>query len=197
MRVKLRGLNHVRKLLADGSCKDYWFAWKGKGAPPLPGKPGSPEFIAAYNEAIASKGSAARNETVLDQTALQTETLGWLLAKFLGSQHFNKFDERTRSHYGWIAPSIEKEFGDLPLEAVKDRRTRAVFIEWRDSIAAGTCKTLVSRRRNRARLASASMADLHLQKLAAILSWGVKQGWIDINPCTAIERLHHGSRLDK
>jgi integrase len=41
------------------------------------------------------------------------------------------------------------------------------------------------------------MADLHFQKLAAILSWGVKQGWIDINPCTLVERLHHGSRLDE
>jgi integrase len=105
--------------------------------------------------------------------------------------------EQTKYHYGWIVPSIEKQFGDLPLEALKDRRTRAVFVEWRDSIAAGTCVTLVSRRPDGRRKASVSMADLHMEKLAAILSWGVEQGWIDHNPCTRVKHLHHGSRLDK
>ena len=53
MRVRLRGINSKRKKLADGSFKTYYWAWKG--GPALRGKPGSPEFIASYNEAVAKK----------------------------------------------------------------------------------------------------------------------------------------------
>jgi hypothetical protein len=38
---------------ADGTYKTYYWAWKG--GPPLRGKPGTPEFIASYNAAIATK----------------------------------------------------------------------------------------------------------------------------------------------
>src|SRR6476620_2148395 len=53
MRVRLKGINSRRKKLADGTIRTYWYAWKG--GPPLPGEPGTPEFIASYNEAIAQK----------------------------------------------------------------------------------------------------------------------------------------------
>jgi integrase len=143
--------------------------------------------MAAYHEAWATRKSSG----------IKPNTLSWLIEeKFLKSQHFKKMDLNTQEQYGWIIPSIEKEFSDFPLGALKDRRTRALFIEWRDSIADGTCKTLVSKP-SRPRKPSTSMADIHLEKLAAILSWGVKNGLIDFNPCTGIEKLHDGSRLDK
>jgi hypothetical protein len=53
MRVRLRGINSKRKRLADGTFKTYYWAWKG--GPPLRGDPGTPEFIASYNEAVAQK----------------------------------------------------------------------------------------------------------------------------------------------
>jgi hypothetical protein len=49
----LKGINSVRKKLADGTWRTYWYAWKG--GPALRGEPGSPEFIASYNEAVATK----------------------------------------------------------------------------------------------------------------------------------------------
>ena len=53
MRVRLKGLNSIRKKLADGTRRTYWYAWKG--GPPLRGEPGTPEFIHSYNVAIARK----------------------------------------------------------------------------------------------------------------------------------------------
>jgi hypothetical protein len=53
MRVKLKGVNSKTKRLADGRTVTYFYAWKG--GPPLKGEPGSPEFIASYNEAVARK----------------------------------------------------------------------------------------------------------------------------------------------
>ena len=53
MRVRLKGVNSRRKCLADGSFRTYYWAWKG--GPPLRGEPGTREFIASYNEAVAQK----------------------------------------------------------------------------------------------------------------------------------------------
>ena len=53
MRVRLKGINSITKTLADGARRTYWYAWKG--GPPLRGEPGTPEFIASYNEAAARK----------------------------------------------------------------------------------------------------------------------------------------------
>src|SRR5215467_1095952 len=53
MRVRLKGINSITKKLADGTRRTYWYAWKG--GPPLRGEPGTPEFVASYNEAVARK----------------------------------------------------------------------------------------------------------------------------------------------
>jgi len=58
MRVRLKGINPVRKRLADGTWKTYWYAWKG--GPPLRGELGTPEFVASYNEAVARKAVPPR-----------------------------------------------------------------------------------------------------------------------------------------
>jgi hypothetical protein len=58
MRVRLKGINPVRKRLADGTVKAYWYAWKG--GPPLKGEPGTPEFVASYNEAVRAKNPSAK-----------------------------------------------------------------------------------------------------------------------------------------
>jgi hypothetical protein len=51
--MQLRGINCVTKRLADGTRRTYWYAWKG--GPPLRGEPGTPKFVASYNEAVAKK----------------------------------------------------------------------------------------------------------------------------------------------
>ena len=53
MRIRLKGINRITKRLADGTRRTYWYAWKG--GPPLRGEPGTPEFVASYNEAAARK----------------------------------------------------------------------------------------------------------------------------------------------
>jgi hypothetical protein len=57
MRIRLKGINNVRKRLADGSFKTFYYAWKG--GPPLRGNPGTPEFVASYNAAVATKSVPA------------------------------------------------------------------------------------------------------------------------------------------
>jgi integrase len=76
---------------------------------------------------------------------------------------------------------IEKEFADFPLSALADRRTRGIFMAWRDRLATR------SRRQ----------ADYAWTVLARVLSWALDRGLISVNPCARGGRLYRGSRVDK
>jgi len=121
MRVRLKGINSVRKRLADGTWKTYRYAWKG--GPPLCGEPGTPDFHATYNEAVARKVAPPRG------------TLLSLLQAYQASGEFLRLAEATRKSYVWHIKRIEKEFGDYPLSGLTDRRTRGIFFAWRDRVA--------------------------------------------------------------
>lgn len=167
MRVRLRGINRVTKRLADGRTVTYWYAWKG--GPRLDGEPGTPEFIASYNASVARKVSPP------------TGVLLSILQGYQLSTDFTDLAARTRADYVKQIRIIEGEFGDFPLGALADRRTRGVFLTWRDELAAK------SRRQ----------ADYAWQVLARALSWAKGRGLVAANPCERGGRLYGGTRAEK
>jgi integrase len=167
MRERLPGINSVRKRLANGKLVRYDYAWKG--GPRLRGKRGSPEWFASFHEATAQKAVPAR------------DVLLSVLAAYQQSQDFIGLAERTRRDYIAKIKLIEKRFGDFPLTALTDRRSRGVFMQWRDELAA------TSRRQ----------ADYAWTVLARVLSWGFDRGLVMANPCEKGGRLYRGSRADK
>ena len=168
MRIRLKGINSYTAKLADGTTQTYWYAWKG--GPRLRGEPGTPEFIASYNEAAAQKIQAPAGRLL---SALQA---------YQASDDFRQLAERTRADYaGIIQHVIEPKFSDFPLSALSDKRTRGVFMEWRDKLA------LKSRRQ----------ADYAWTVLARVLSWSKDRGRISVNPCERGGRTYRGSRADK
>jgi integrase len=167
MRIRLKGINSKRKRLADGTLRIYYYAWKG--GPPLRGEPGTPEFVHSYNEAIATKAATPQGALLSVLQAYQV------------SGEFDGLAARTRFDYVKHIKVIEKEFGDFPKAALTDRRTRGVFLAWRDKLAAK------SRRQ----------ADYAWQVFARILSWGHNRGLVLANPCARGGRLYRGSRVDR
>jgi len=167
MRVRLKGINSKRKRLADGSFRTYYWAWKG--GPPLRGEPGTPEFIASYNEAVARRVMPPRG------------TLLSVLQGYQASDDFLKLAARSRADYVGKIKVIEKTFGDFPLSALTDKRTRGIFKAWRERLA------ITSRRQ----------ADYAWVVLARVLSWGMDRGLVAENPCARGGRLYRGSRAEK
>src|SRR6516225_4436109 len=167
MRVRLKGLNSITKRLADGMTRTYRYAWKG--GPPLRGEPGTPEFIASYNEAVARK------------VVLPRGTLLSVLQGYQASDDFTGLAPRSRSDYVGKIKLIEKEFGDFPLSALTDNRTRGIFKQWRERLA----------------LSSRRQADYTWVVLARVLSWGMDRGLVAANPCARGGRLYRGSRAEK
>jgi integrase len=167
VRVRLKGINSVAKRLADGSRRTYWYAWKG--GPALLGEPGTPEFIASYNEAVARKVKAP------------TGVLLSIMQGYQASDDFRQLAERTRGDYVAKIKLIESKFGDFPLSALTDRRSRGLFMEWRDML------TVSSRRQ----------ADYAWVVLARIFSWALNRGLVAANPCEKGGRTYRGTRVDK
>lgn len=166
MRVHLKGINRVSKKLANGSRVTYFYAWKG--GPRLHGKPGSPEFIDDYNAAIATKAQQPSG------------TIQAVLNAYQRSPRFIDLAEKTRRDYIRMIRKIETEYGDFPISALTDRRTRGEFLTWRDRLATG------SRRQ----------ADYAFSVLALILSWGVDRGLVPMNPCERPGKTYRSQRVD-
>jgi integrase len=168
MRVRLKGVNSVRKKLSDGSWRIYHYAWKG--GPPLRGAPGTPEFVNSYNEAAAKK------------VAPPSGVLLALLLRYQESADFQfGITPRTRRDYVKQIKRIEKAFGDFPIKVLDDPRAKAEFLEWRDQLAQTSLR----------------QADYAYATLARILSWAHDRGLIAKNPCVKGGRLYHGSRVHK
>jgi integrase len=168
MRIRLKSVNSVKKKLANGSVKTFYYAWKS--GPPLPGEPGSPEFIASYNEAIARK------------VATPSGTLLGLLQQYQTSPDFTNLADSTRRSYVALIKRIEKKFSDFPLSALPDRRTRGIFKGWRDTIA---------------ETSGQRQGDYAWTVLARVLSWGLDRGLVAANPCERGGRLYRASRNEK
>lgn len=166
MRVNLKGINRNTKRLADGSSVTYYYAWKG--GPRLPGKLGDPEFIAAFNQAVAKKVQEPCG------------TLQAVLNAYQASPKFSALADRTRKDYIRQIKQIELEFGDFPLTALPDRRTRAEFLGWRDRLS------IKSRRQ----------ADYTFSTLAAIMAWANDRGLILSNPCERPGKLYQSQRAE-
>ena len=163
MRVRLRGINQVTKRLADGTLRTYRYAWKG--GPPLSGEPGTPEFVASYNDATSRKVAPPRG------------TLLSPLQQYQDSEDFRALADSTRRSSIALIKIIEKRFGSFPLSALTDRRSRGVFMGWRDQLAVS---------------AGRRQADYAWTVLARVLSWSFNRGLVAANPCERGGRLYRG-----
>lgn len=166
MRVRLKGLNKVRKRLADGTYRTYHYAWKG--GPQLPGLPGSPEFMAAYNAAVEAR------------TAPREGILRTLILRYQQSAEFAQLAPRTKADYNKHLDKIEREFGTFPLEGLGRDRARVIFSEWKDRLAK----------------ASLRQADYAWTVLARCLSWARHRRIVQANPLEKGGRLYRGSRAE-
>jgi len=159
VRVDLKGITKVR---AKGRI--YHYAWRG--GPRLRGQPGSPEFIASYNEAIESRRTPDKNR------------FRSVIADYKGSGEYKKLAESTRAQWGKWLDRIADYFGGLHIAQFdRPEKIRPVIRRWR-SRWADTPRT----------------ADYALQVLSRVVAHAVDLGRIAGNPCEGIKHLYGNDR---
>ena len=166
MRVKLKGIHKVKKTLADGTVVRYHYAWRG--GPRLDGKPGSPEFMASYNEALKEVRRPVQG------------ILATLVAEWRASTEYTSLSASSRRNYDMTATKVLDQFGDMPIRVLDDPRVRGDFKKWRDSMAD-----------------KPRAADYAVSTLARILSVALDNGRIHYNHAARLGRLYSSERAEK
>jgi integrase len=161
MRVRLKGIHRV-----EVKSTIYYYAWRG--GPRLVGEPGSPEFIASYTAAHASRREP-------DRASFHS-----VISGYKASQDFLGLSERSQSDYLQQIAKIEEKFGTLPLAALDDARVTRDFLEWRDSMAH-----------------SPRQADYAWTILMRLCSWARTRGLTLYRPPERVDRLYHADRSEK
>lgn len=168
VRARLQGINTVRKRLADGTVRIYYYH-RATGAT-LGGKPGSPEFLRDYG---------AAEKTLLDRRA---GTFNGLVRDYTLSPEFTeKLRESTQREYRRMLTKAEIKFGNMPLAALEDPRVRQDFMNWRGAVA---------------KASGDREADNRLSVISAMLTWAKENGQVFSNHIAGFRRLHSVDRSD-
>jgi integrase len=161
VRVELKG---IAKATAKG--KTYWYAWRG--GPRLRGEPGTPEFMASYNEAIEN---------------LRTPEPGKfrsLVTLYRASPSYTKLALATRQRWSPWLDHIAQHFGELRIvQFDRPEKMRPVISRWRSQWAD-----------------KPRTSDYALAVLSRVLSHAVEIGKIAGNPCEGIKRIYTGDRSE-
>jgi len=167
VRAPLKGVNRVAVKLATGQRVVYWYAWKG--GPRLPGKPGDPEFVAAFAAAHAARTTPAG------------DTLAGLVKRYRAAPEFTRLADSTRAEWRrWLDRIELAPIASLSLRALNDPRVKSDLLDWRDGYA------------DRPRA-----ADYGAQVLSRVLSWAKGRGLVEINAMAGAETLHRADRADQ
>jgi integrase len=166
VKVEIKGIAKVR---SKGLL--YYYAWRG--GPRLRGRPGMPEFMASYNEAIESRRTP------------DTSRFRALVTLYKASGDYKALADSTKRNWAPWLDRIGQHFGDLRI-AQFDRpdKIRPIIIRWRNQWAD-----------------KPRTADYGLQVLSRVLSYAVDPlGKIAGNPSEGIGfaidlAAHTGLRL--
>lgn len=169
MAKKLRGVNTVRKRLADGGIRVHYYH-RDTGRP-LRGPKNSPEFMADYTD--AERSIADRNRG----------TVNGLIRDYTGSVYFmTNNEESTRKGKIRMLTKVEQKFGTMPIAALEDRRVKVDFSSYHEKVA---------------RESGPREADHRMQTISALLTWAVNNGQISVNHIKGFQHLHRVDRSDK
>ncbi|APH73428.1 tyrosine-type recombinase/integrase [Aquibium oceanicum] len=160
--LELKGVHRVRV-----KGRTYWYAWRG--GPRLKGEPGTPEFVASYNEAVA------------DHRAPDATRFRSVILAYRASADFQKLAESTRRQWSRWLDRIDEHFGELrTAQFDRAEKIRPIIRKWRSTYA------------DRPRT-----ADYAMQVLSRVLSYAVDpMGKIAANPAEGIKQLYTSSRAE-
>ena len=165
--TRLKGIQTIKKRKADGTIRLLHYH-RASGTR-LPDDAGSEAFLAAYR--------AAEKEL----KAKPLNTIEALVDAFRDSADWQKMRESKREIMALNLKAGCKKFGDMPVEALKDRRVRAVFLGWHDHVAQTHPRA----------------ADAKLSALQRVLGWAHDRALAPANPIEKFRRAYTSNRVDK
>jgi integrase len=168
VRVRLRGINTVRRYRKNGSFALYRYH-RASGRQ-LVGEPGSAEFIESYAAAERSVRERAKG------------TISDLIRRFEESPVCapENMAESTRKEYRRKFKVIEREWGSAPIASFNEKEFRKDALDWRDGIAKRAPRE----------------ADNLVSAMGRLGSWAFDRGEVDRNVLDDFPRVYRSDRTD-
>ena len=167
MRARIKGINTVRRKLANGKIETYYYH-RATGAR-IKGEIGSPEFIASI--AAAVEKSRKRD----------AGTLAGLMRDFEGTSKWRKLANSTQYEYRRIFRFWEDKYGSVPHKALEEKDFRRAVVRWHDAFSAEKPRE----------------ADNRVTILSRVLSWAAKDGPLNKNVLEGFDKAYRSDRSDK
>jgi integrase len=161
VRVEIKGIAKVKS-----KGRIYYYAWRG--GPRLIGRPGTPEFLASYNQAIE------------DRKATDTDKFRSVVVAYKAGPYTELAPSTRRNWAPWL-DEISRYYGDLrTAQFNRPEKIRPIIIRWRNRWAD-----------------TPRAADYGMQVLSRVLSYAIDPlGKIASNPCEGIKQLYSANRSE-
>ncbi len=138
-----------------------------RGGPRLYAEVGTDAFVDELRAAYYAR-------KVVDQTKVVA-----LVIAYRKSEEYTGLAAKTKTNWAPWLGRIQDHFGDTPLAAFDRPSARPTVKAWRDKY-----KT------------TPRAADVGMQVLSRVCSWGIENGRLATNPCSDIPRLYSNDRSD-
>lgn len=151
-----------------------WYVYAWRGGPRIAASVGGtrPKLTAAMISAIAQAQQEKGKRT-------DAETISGLVADYRASPEWKRLAKTTKATWDMWLGRIETKFGKARLAVFDDRRIRGDILEWRDQWAD-----------------KPRSADMAMQVMSRLLSWGEDRGRLNKNHATGINQLYEADRSD-
>lgn len=148
-------------------AKGREYVYAWRGGPRLLSPVGSPEFVRELAEAAASRRTVDRSK------------ISGLVASYKESPEWRELADKTRKNWTPFLDKIHAKFGTTSIAAFDRPLIRVAIRKWRDEMRS-----------------TPRQADMALQVLSRLLSFGVAEGRLQANACTGIPRIYSSNRAD-
>lgn len=160
-------LRHVQRYRDRHGKLRHYLRMPGRPSVPLPGLPGSPEFMLAYNAAVAAPPPA---RPVGERKATEG-TLDALAALWYASPEFRSLRPQTQATYRRTVERLRARHGGGLVATLKPETVRRI----RDAVADRP-----------------AAANHLLSVLRILLRFAIDRGWRDDDPARDVRRLRYG-----
>lgn len=172
-KITVKGINRIRRKLADGTVREYHYAARGRGAVPfwndsMAFPEGSPEYLVALSAArpVAEKAKGLFREVLLG---------------FIASQDFKRLAPRTQADMKASiyhpTSGIDRKFGAGPRGIFDDPRIRGTVLKWRDEIGG-------------------KVGDDRMRHLQRIIGWAHDRTMLRQNHLTNLKSMYRANRAE-
>ncbi|KAK0361054.1 hypothetical protein LTR94_024851 [Friedmanniomyces endolithicus] len=148
-------------------AKGREYIYAWRGGPRLRSEPGTEAFVQELAEARKGRVDPDRSK------------MRFLLASYRASDDWKGLPDKSRANWIPFLNKIDDRFGNLSILAFDRPLIRVPIRKWRDEMKH-----------------TPRQADMALQVLSRVLSFGVAEGRLQNNACSGIPRIYKSNRAD-